>query len=153
LKSVLDFYKQSKNTDSIFNTNLKTIIDYIQPLQCKLIKITDFDKLNSPDWDFDFETESSTNSSGETKDLISKSFILNNFKIKKIILEGTSLTTAVISYTTDLDLEEAVWIPIATGVSDDLDLYFENVPATGIRFKISNGDSVVEKMYFLFELI
>jgi hypothetical protein len=152
IKSVLDFYRQTKNTDTTFNTNLKAMIDYVQPMQCKLFKITDFDSVNSTDWTFDYEDESMTNSSGTSKDLVSKSFVLNNFKLKKTILEGTGLTTAIISYTTSTTLLNAVWIPVATG-NDDLDLSFETVPTTGIRFKISNGDSVVEKMYFLFELI
>lgn len=153
VKSALDFYRQSKNLDSTFNTNLKATIDYIQPLQCKLLKITDFDVTNSPEWTFDYESESMTNSTGGSEDLISSAVVLDNFKIKKIILQGTTLTTAIISYTTDTDLETATWTTIATGENDDLDLYFESVPTTGIVFKISNSDSVVEKAFILFELI
>lgn len=153
VKSALDFYRQSKNLDSTFNSNLKSTIDYIQPLQCKLLKITDFDSINSADWTFDYENETMTNSTGVSADIISNVIVMNNFKIKKIILEGTALTTAVISYSIGTDLETATWKTIATGENDDLDLYFETVPATGIRFKISNGDSVVQKAYILFELV
>jgi hypothetical protein len=152
LKAALTIYQSVKNLDLTFTNAIKTVVDYIQPMQCKLVKITEFDATNSPDWTFDYATGTMINATGSSKNLVTQTIVLNNFRLKKILLEGTSLSTAIVSYTTGTTLGTSTWATIASGTNADLDLFLTNIPTTGLRFRISNVDSVVTAAYLLFEL-
>jgi len=129
------------------------MVDYIQATQYKSLQMTEFDPTNSADWIFDYSAGTMTNSTGLSADLLTYPIILNNFRIKKIITEGIGLSSAVLSYTTDTDLLTATWTVFGGGENDDMDLLFTNIPTTGIRFRLTNSDSVVNKMFIMFELV
>lgn len=153
IKSALTIYQTTKNLDLCFTTAIKAAVDQLQTLQCKLFQITEFDLTNSTGWAFDFTTETMTNTSGTTKNLIANSILptYSNIRIKKIILEGTSLSTATVSYTTGTNLATATWTTISSTENDDLDIIISST--TGIRFRIVNGDSSVTKMFVLYEIV
>jgi hypothetical protein len=152
LKSALTIYQTTRNLDTALITQFQNRVDYLQQMQCKKFQITEFDSINSTGWTFDYSAGTMTNSSGTTKHLVSNPVILNNFSIRKILLEGTSLTGATLSYTTGTNLATATWTTVSTGVNSDLNLLLTSVPATGIRFRITSGDAVVNNFYLIFDL-
>lgn len=152
LKSALTIYQTTRNLDTTLITQFQNRVDYLQQSQYKKFGIAEFSADDSTDWVFDYSSGSMTNSSGTIKHLITNIVVLDNLRIKKILLEGTSLTAATVSFTTDIDIETAMWTTISTGVNANMNLQLTGIPTTGIRFRITSNDAVVENFYLLFEL-
>jgi len=152
LTSAVDLMISIKNLDSLLELSIKEMIKNIQGLQTKLYKITEFSLANSTSWTFNYSNGEMSNSTGLSKSLCTNPLLVNNIKIKKILVEGTSISSCVISYTTSTNMLTATWVDIGSSSNVDLDLYLNNIPSTGIIFRITNTNCVISKLYLTFEI-